>query len=145
VRPTSPKEKTVNRNAAHTKLVREILEELNSGRYLLACWASPNGHAVNWDDKSAKVWHHHLGLPEGTGDIVGIITLAKHLGIWFELEVKTGRGETSEAQVRRASLVRTLGGHSAVVRSVDEAKALVRQWRAESIAAVARLATELTP
>lgn len=129
----------MNRNKEHTKLVSDVLVELNNGTHDLACWPSPNGHAVQWSAKSGRVTHHHLGLPTGVADIVGLMTFAgpgvigqEHkLGVWIELEAKTGRGVASEEQLRRQSLVRMYGGRYGIVRSVDSAVEIVRLWRAE--------------
>ena len=76
------------------------------------------------------------GLPKGSADIVGILTMVLEgelYGIFFALEVKSGRGRTSDEQDRWLALVRRMGGFATVVRSVQEAKeALARARKGES-------------
>lgn len=64
----------------------------------------------------------------GSPDILGILSPAGRL---VALEVKTAKGKTSEAQEAWLSKARELGAIAGVVRSIDEAFALVEQALAE--------------
>ena len=79
---------------------------------------------------------HAYGLDApGSADLVGILRWPdeRGVGIFFALEVKSGRGRTSEEQERWLALVRRMGGFAAVVHSVQEAKsALDRARKGES-------------
>ena len=57
-----------------------------------------------------------FGLCPGSADLIGCWR-----GTFVALEVKTPSGRVSPAQARFLSLVRSLGGIAAIVRSVDEA------------------------
>lgn len=58
------------------------------------------------------------GLGKGSPDLVGI--LAPH-GRWFALEVKSATGTLRKEQRVWLGMIRALGGHAAVVRSVEDA------------------------
>jgi hypothetical protein len=70
------------------------------------------------------------GLCVGSSDLIGIRRVAVGdavIGQFVALEVKTSRGRTTAEQERFLAMVRQLGGVGGVVRSVEEARALVER------------------
>ena len=85
----------------------------------------------------ARVWRNNngldrergvrYGLGKGSPDLIGIVD-----GRFIGLEVKMPRGRVSPEQAMWVNTILRLGGSAGVVRSVDEALALVdeaRRWR----------------
>ncbi|MFM2091888.1 MAG: hypothetical protein RLZZ127_2377 [Planctomycetota bacterium] len=76
------------------------------------------------------------GLAPGSCDLVGwrsvVVTpdmVGRRLAVFLGAEVKTGRGVPTLAQVAFMNAVTAAGGLAAVVRSVDDARALVDEVR----------------
>lgn len=74
----------------------------------------------------------HAGLCEGSSDIIGWVPveitpdmIGQTLAVFVAAEVKTPTGRTTEAQERFLAAVRSSGGVAGVVRSEDEARALL--------------------
>lgn len=65
------------------------------------------------------------GLGRGTFDFVGRLVPS---GIYCELEVKSESGTLTPAQAENLEQVRADGGRAAVVRSGEDAVAIVREW-----------------
>lgn len=73
-----------------------------------------------------------FGLSEGSGDLIGmrriIITpdmIGRAVAQFASLEVKTGNGRPSDAQLNWAAFVNEFGGIAGVARSVEEARAIL--------------------
>ena len=64
------------------------------------------------------------GLCKGSSDLVGICA-----GRFFALEVKTPKGRVSVEQQMFIDLVKSYGGHGAIVRSVEDALDAVEEAR----------------
>lgn len=94
----------------------------------LVLWRNSVGVTRSWDATTGAERVVHAGLPVGSADLVGILTLTSGVGRFLALEVKSARGRLRPEQVTWLELVRRMGGFAAVVRSVDEARAAV--WRA---------------
>lgn len=128
-----------NHTAAHSRLVAEI--RLGLGREAdLVLWLNRPEHVERYDSVRGGALHSESGLPRGTADLVGILTVTVglgarlvHFGRWVELEVKTGKGQLRPDQILHQDLVRRRGGFSSVVRSVDEAVAAIRRARAGDV------------
>jgi hypothetical protein len=73
---------------------------------------------VLWDNRVWSQGRSIPGLGPGSSDLIGIV---RPDGRMIALEVKTTRGTTSDEQDLFLALVRDMGGHSAVVRSVEDA------------------------
>lgn len=78
----------------------------------------------------------NAGLCVGSSDLVGLIPtvvtaemIGTTVGIFFAPEVKTDTGTTSLDQDRFHTIVNRLGGIAGIVRSPDDAEALVRSYR----------------
>lgn len=94
--------------------------------YLAHCptvaWAQKMGvGAVRIPDDSTRGYRYVTFGFRGCSDIVGQMTDGRFLAI----EVKTVRGEVTDAQQRFLDLVKSHGGVSGVVRSVDDAREVV--------------------
>jgi len=70
--------------------------------------------------------HMKFGLAVGASDLVGIV---KPRGRFIALEVKSAAGRLRPEQDAFLRMVVAMGGVAGVVRSVDEALALVEQAR----------------
>ena len=76
----------------------------------------------------------HAGLCEGSSDVIGVVPVTirqEHvgltLGLFLALEVKSESGRPTPAQTNFVAMVDKLGGLGGIVRSSDEALALVRR------------------
>lgn len=107
----------MNRNAAHSKLVNEILLALSADGVL--CWDNPTGVAF----RCRAVISY--GLP-GSPDILAIVgPFGRFLGV----EVKSGKGCLSRAQKRFRDAAIARGGVYIVARSVQDVLDAVAQIR----------------
>lgn len=97
-------------NEAHSAAIRAIRLRLGR-RKDVVLWQNQNGVAAF--ESGAKVKY---GLVKGASDLVGII---KPSGRWFVVEVKTGDGDTSEAQSMFIALIRNMGGFSTVIYAAN--------------------------
>jgi hypothetical protein len=71
------------------------------------------------------------GLAVGSSDLVGIARRdGCGCGRFIALEVKQARGRERASQARFRTLVQSLGGFAAIVRSTEEAQAAVARARA---------------
>jgi VRR-NUC domain len=75
----------------------------------------------------------HFGLCEGSSDLIGwteiIVTpemIGKKICMFTALEVKTGSGRISEAQLNFLEVVKAAGGVAGIVTSDEEATKLVQ-------------------
>jgi len=88
------------------------------------------------------VWRNNVGLGEtrqggrvrfglavGSSDLIGIVQTHSGIGRFVGLEVKKPGGKASDEQSRWLRLVQRLGGHGAVVHSVEEALAAIEAAR----------------
>ena len=66
------------------------------------------------------------GLCPGSADLIGLQCLPSGLGRFVALEVKRPGGRLSDAQAAWLAVVEQMGGLAGVVRSVEEAEALLR-------------------
>lgn len=78
-----------------------------------------------------------FGLIKGASDLIGLLSLRAGdldpetvIGRFVALEVKNARGQLAPEQRQFLRLVARLGGAAGVARSVEEAEALLRAWRA---------------
>lgn len=78
----------------------------------------------------------HAGLCEGSGDLIGPVTIeitpemvGRKVAVFASLEVKTKVGRTSQEQENFLAMVQSVGGIAAVVRSPDDARHAIEQWR----------------
>lgn len=78
------------------------------------------------------------GLPPGFSDLFGLAEMTitpdmvgQKVGVFVAMEVKTARGRASEKQARFIQAVNDNGGRAAVVRSTDDALAVVSGKEAE--------------
>lgn len=83
----------------------------------LRIWRANTGVAYGEDGRQVR-----FGAP-GQGDLSGILRGGRRL----ELEVKAPGGRPTEQQARFGAMVNAMGGLWAVVRSVDEAVAVVEE------------------
>lgn len=100
----------MNNSAAHQKLVNEILLKVGS-RPDVRLWTRVVG--VGRALKTAQVIAY--GVP-GETDIDGILLGGRRIGI----EVKTGRGQLSEKQIRWRDMLIKFGALYVEARSVDD-------------------------
>jgi hypothetical protein len=104
------------------------------------CWRNNTGNGVlgqvvKQDGGSFLIANGRrvqFGLCVGSSDLIGIrptVILPEHvgktMGIFTALEVKTSTGKTTDEQKNFITVVRRLGGIAGVVRSPDEAIALL--------------------
>lgn len=82
---------------------------------------------VLWRNNVGRAGMVEFGLAVGASDLIGIGPGGRFLA----LEVKTPRGRVRPEQVTFKALVGRYGGVAEVVRSVDDAVAVVEQMRAE--------------
>lgn len=125
-----------------TALQKAILEALAFDKNIQV-WRSNTGAG-----NAASGRFIRYGLAKGASDIVGIVKMEvcwahtsprdlktpaspeeqfKLLGRFIALEVKVGKGQPTLEQHEFLALVRRMGGHAAVVRSIDEALSQVAQ------------------
>jgi len=74
-----------------------------------------------------------FGLCVGSSDLIGFTTktitpemVGQQVAIFTAIEVKTPTGKVSEQQTKFLSMVKKFGGIGAVVRSVDDAVAVLK-------------------
>ena len=104
-----------------TDIVRAILDYLKVKR--VPAWRVNTG-AFKAEYKG-RVRFHRFGAP-GMSDIIACLP---PLGRMLALEVKREDGEASEKQEEFLALVKSNGGVSAVVRSIDDVERLLsRVW-----------------
>lgn len=72
------------------------------------------------------------GLANGSGDLIGIRTITireedvgKQIGQFVSLEVKGERTRTKDEQIAWAEFVRKRGGLAGIVRTIEEAEAIL--------------------
>ncbi len=75
------------------------------------------------------------GLCPGSSDLIGLRRLRvapEHLGqelaVFCALEIKSQRGRPTAEQQRFLALVQALGGLAGVIRTPEEARALLQVW-----------------
>ncbi len=90
------------------------------------CWRVNSGVTVI-GKKGAKNRRVIRGAPAGTPDIIGALPG----GRMFGLEVKTERGRVEESQKEWHARAEQFGVRVSVVRSVQQAMAIVTRWRLE--------------
>lgn len=113
--------KNLIKEAPEKYIERQVLSYLNA---LPNCLAFKNGHNGRALDKDR--WIRTKGTLNGVADITCIYKRKKDLQnfvIFFE--VKTSKGKQSEYQKLFEYNVKRLAGHYYVVRSIDEAKAVL--------------------
>lgn len=78
----------------------------------------------------------HTGLPPGFSDLFGLVKevitpdmVGQAIGVFFAPEVKTATGRLSELQGNFLKAVNDNGGRAGVVRSVNDARALMHRKR----------------
>ena len=113
----------VKLDADHTGVLRRALELLR-GHPL-----SDQAMILIRATLSERVRRFPFGLCKGSSDLIGIGPGGRFLA----LEVKTPKGRPTELQVQFIDLVVRMGGVGAIVRSPDEAAAVVEKMR-EAIA-----------
>lgn len=108
----------------------------------LVLWRQSVGVFAVLDEVRGEVRTQRAGLPKGSADLVGILSMPcaligdapcaerRRVGRFFALEVKTRRGVVSDDQRKWHALVYRHGGFVAVVRSVDDARAALARARA---------------
>lgn len=85
----------------------------------VALWRNSVGHAEIYEGPG-RVRHLSYGLAPGSSDLIGLAD-----GRFLALEVKALRGVVAPEQERWLRIVRDCGGVAAVVRSAEEARAVV--------------------
>ncbi len=101
-----------NKYTAHEALVNEILRVLGS-RPEFRVWTNRNGYAVPLHGEH-PMW---FGTVEGAADISGII---KGSGVRLEIEVKSGSGRLSKAQINFRNMILLFGGVFIEARSIEQ-------------------------
>lgn len=99
----------------HQKLLHKVMKELQK-RY-------PEARVFA---RHVGMFYTRLGTPikinnKGMADLWGLYN-----GVHFEIEIKTGRAKQSKDQKKWEKVVKSLGGHYFVVRSVDEVSGLFK-------------------
>jgi hypothetical protein len=103
----------------HAQLIVDVRKALGLEPDLVL-WPNNNGIATFGGGQKVK-----YGLQKGAADLIGI----GPGGVFVAWEFKTGKATTEPEQKRFLSLVEKRGGHSAVIRSVDDAWAALRVMR----------------
>lgn len=85
-------------------------------------WRNNVGRAEYWANGRAQ--YVAYGLAEGSADLVGLVSPS---GRFLALEVKAPGKNPTQEQLRWLELVRHMGGHAAIVHSVDEAMVAVEE------------------
>lgn len=117
------------RNQEEALAMRAILKEFK-GTVDVALFRNSVGEAEEWSDtedglKSRRVTY---GLETGSPDLVGVLTVAGPRGpvaVWLGLEVKSSTGRVRPAQREWLAAAKRRGICAAVVRSVDEVRAVI--------------------
>lgn len=92
-----------------------------------------NGRLLRFNTGGAKDEHGRIikfGVP-GFPDLAGILNLPDKPGHWIGLEVKTATGRIRPEQTAFHQMITIFGGSIAVVRSLEEAKTVMKSWGAE--------------
>lgn len=128
-----------NQHLAHGALVAAIRLGLGLEPDLVL-WQNGVAGGQVWVPETGSVRHFHAGLPRGSSDLIGGLTLDVvlcnqayqkiRIARLFCIEAKTGAGKPRPEQLDFLSLVRQFGGFAAVVRSVEEARAALLRARA---------------
>lgn len=105
----------MNNSAAHTRLMTAIRIALGK---LPECDFEPLTNFAGRTDRGTFI---QAGMCPGAADLIGQV-----LGRRCDLEVKTGKARQSADQKRWQARIRRGGGVCEVVRSVDDALAVVR-------------------
>lgn len=95
-------------------------------------WRNSVGSTDEWsDDERRGITSRRVsyGLGVGSADLVGILTVGP-VAVWIALEVKAPRGRVRPEQAVWIEAAQRRGVCAAVVRSVDEARAVVDAERA---------------
>ena len=86
---------------------------------------------VQWARRSA-LWPVTFGLAKGSSDLIGYRTVTvtpemvgQRIAVFTSLEVKTATGRVSAEQRQWLEVVAAAGGIAGVVRSVEDAQALL--------------------
>lgn len=89
---------------------------------------------LNHRDSPCRLWRNNVGVTPGTfiryglgvgsADLVGLV---KDTGQFIAVEIKTPVGRLSEEQKAWLQTIRNLGGRALVLRTVEEAEALVAE------------------
>ncbi len=121
--PAAKRRRRRDRTTQHTAMVDAIHHAL--GREPdMKLWTNPV--KVVPALLGGQIVHLTTGLAPGSADLVGIL---RPWGRWFALEVKTGGADLEPHQRLWHALIRDMGGFTAVVRSVDEARAALGRAR----------------
>lgn len=103
---------------SETRILLYILAQLRE-RYPDSLWERQNVIAAHAGDRFLRA------NTVGSADIRGCHTGRHRAGIYIEFEVKTPTGRQTPSQKKRQEVVTRAGGVYAVVRSLDEALAVV--------------------
>ena len=101
----------------------------------LVLWRNGVAGVEVYDSGRGGARHHHAGLPRGSADLIGILTLqwagmlGPGIGRFFCLEIKTLTGRLTAEQELWLELVRSRGGFGGVARSKEEARAALHRAR----------------
>lgn len=116
----------MNRSAAHTRLVKEILAAVGSIPGVIA-GDNPCGLAKypRFDDPT-KVFAVGYGWPAGEGAPDVLISVYGRL---LAAEIKTGDATTSPMQKRTLDALRECGNRVVVARSMDNVLSVVEEMR----------------
>ena len=79
--------------------------------------------------ESGRAIKYGVGSPGGA-DLIGIFRASDGRGIFIAVEVKTDTGRQSLEQKQFQALVERKGGHYALCRSADDARAFIARLRA---------------
>lgn len=104
-------------SAAHAALKQAVRLEIGS-QPDVRCFENPRGF-----DERARAFY---GMAKGASDLISIV---KPRGRWLALEVKTGNAQPTVEQQRFLQMVNDFGGVGRVVRSLDDARAALREAR----------------
>lgn len=85
-------------------------------------WRNSTGQAQHWNGRTATTLRY--GLAVGSADLVGLVAPS---GRFLALEVKAPGGRATAEQEGWLALVRRMGGHACIVRSVDDALAALEE------------------
>ncbi len=95
---------------------------------------------LNHKDSPCRLWRNNVGVVPGTfvryglgvgsADLVGLVVPT---GQFLACEIKTPIGRLSKEQKAWISTINRLGGLAVVLRSVEEAEALVKRLRSPAI------------
>lgn len=138
---TAPIGKTIKANPPVFKTEKEadLLAKIRIALGLepdLVLWRNAVTRLDAWNPNTGGSTMVHGGLPVGSADLVGILTVSlpigpspRSIGLFIALEVKTATGRTSPEQDAWLALVRKKGGFATVVRSVENARQAIERAR----------------